>query len=178
MSETPTQQLTIQGITFQATLPYAAGHTLSENEAKVLNQTRVENLRNNFAKQVADAKEEAGEGAMSDEAIAALHEAFAKYDSEYMFSGTRQTRGPIDPVATRARKIAREMITEQARSKGMKVREWPEGQMDKFIDALLLKRPDITEEAKRQVETSKALASDVLGDLEVPASGDSQSAAA
>ena len=40
--------ISISGQAFDVSTPYAAGHTLTEAEAKVLNQTRAENIGNNF----------------------------------------------------------------------------------------------------------------------------------
>ena len=41
--------ITIQGVEFTVASPYAEGHTITEAEAKALNQVRAENIRNNCA---------------------------------------------------------------------------------------------------------------------------------
>ena len=62
MSESNT--ITIQGESFSVDMPYSEGHVCTSTQAGALNQTRAENLRNNFAssvKKAAAAADEAGE---------------------------------------------------------------------------------------------------------------------
>ena len=51
--------VTIAGLAVELSTPYAAGHTLNEAEAKTLNQVRIENIRNNSAKAVKEAGDDA-----------------------------------------------------------------------------------------------------------------------
>lgn len=90
-----TKSITIQGIAFNAPSPYVAGHVLTEVESEVLNQTFAENLRNNFAPQVKDAKATNGEK-LSSTVIDALQDEFELYAKSYQF-GVRRV-GEIDPV--------------------------------------------------------------------------------
>lgn len=109
MSES-TRTITIQGYDFVATMPYLAGHVVSDAEAKALNQVRAENLRNNFASKIKAAKGEA-EG-LTEEQLAELTAAFAEYDATYEFTlasvggGKRET----DPVQAEAMRIAKSLI--------------------------------------------------------------------
>lgn len=96
--------ISISGEAFEVSAPYAAGHTLNEAEAKVLNQTRAENIGNNFRADVKKALE-SGDPA----AIATVRSALAEYDSAYQFSMT-QARTPIDPIEAEAFKIAKEVV--------------------------------------------------------------------
>jgi len=94
-------QITIQGKQFEVSSPYVAGPwTLTEGEAHTLNQTRHENVRNNFAKKV---KEWNG----TDD----LQAQVSKYDEEYEF-GVRGEGGGTsrDPVEVEARGLARAAI--------------------------------------------------------------------
>jgi hypothetical protein len=50
------EDVTIAGEVFKIDTPYTEGHTCTAGEASALNQVRHENLRNNFAKKVKDAK--------------------------------------------------------------------------------------------------------------------------
>ena len=52
-----TKEITIAGQTFAVLQPYAEGHTITEAEAKALNQVRAENVRNNMAGKVKAAAE-------------------------------------------------------------------------------------------------------------------------
>lgn len=87
--------ITIQGYEFDAPSPYAEGHVMLANEASALNQTFAENLRNNFAKTVATAKEANGDKLPAD-VITALHAEFDDYAANYQF-GVRRP-GEVDPV--------------------------------------------------------------------------------
>ena len=92
----------IQGLEFSVPAPYNPGpHELTEGEAKTLNQTLAENLRNNFA------------GKMKDGAIpeAELDSKFAEYAASYAF-GVRAGGGggSRDPVEVEAMNLARDAI--------------------------------------------------------------------
>ena len=56
--EVQTKSITVQGFTLSVPVPYAEGHTLTEAEAAVLNQTLAENLRNNFGSQIKKSRED------------------------------------------------------------------------------------------------------------------------
>jgi hypothetical protein len=93
-------QITIQGQTFRVPIRYAAGHTLTEGEASALNQTLHENLRNNFARKVA----EGSEAGIPQET---LQQQLDDYANDYQF-GVRTGGGGFrgDPVMTMAMNIA------------------------------------------------------------------------
>ena len=158
------QSVKIQGVEFTASSPYEDGHTLNAAEAAVLNQTRAENLRNNFATQVKAAKETHGE-TLPDNVMADLQAAFTAYDESYEFHGRRVSRATVDPVRKEALKIARAVVMEALRSKKYDIKTLPEGKMDELIESVLTKQPQITEEAKRRVEAKKSIATDALEGL-------------
>lgn len=119
----------IDGISFLIRQPYEAGHVLTEIEAKVLNQTRSENVGNNVRQTVKDMK--AGEGKFEqagpqDEAaiIAFVTEFDAEYEFKSVSEGGRTSR---DPYETEARKIAKELIKTSLAAKGRKLTDVPEG---------------------------------------------------
>ena len=119
-----TKKIIVQGVEFDATLPYAEGHVLTGPEARALNQTRLENLRNNFAPIVKLSKE-GGEGAIPE---ADLPAKFAEYEAAYSFSnpgtGARQT---LDPIEREARNIARDIIKAGLAEKGRTWNQVPDG---------------------------------------------------
>lgn len=106
----------IAGVEFTAPYKYAAGHALTEIEAKVLNQTRFENLRNNFASTV-KASAEGKEGAVPADQLASK---FAEYEASYEFAqpgtGTGATR--LDPIEREAVSIATDIVKEKMRTLG------------------------------------------------------------
>lgn len=116
-----TKPLTIQGLTFHAPIRYSAGHVLTDVEAKVLNQTLAENLRNNFADTVKAAIEKAGDKALVD--MAELRAEFATYAAEYTFAAGpgRGPRPAADPVGAEAFRLAKADVEAAIRAKGHKV---------------------------------------------------------
>lgn len=154
------KEITIAGKLFSVTQPYAAGHALTEGEAKALNQVRCENIRNNMATAVKKGVEEK----KSDAEIAEL---VAKYDAEYVFavSGAGAPR-VTDPFERECISLARAELTRRIKEKGGKVAD-----MDK--DALNAKiaewaaHPKIKEAAKKSLAL-KASVTAGLGDLGEP----------
>lgn len=105
-------QITIAGKSFEVSSPYVPGtHDLTEGEAHTLNQTRHENIRNNFAKKV----KEAGDGVSLED----LQSQVSAYDEKYEF-GVRGTGEGVsrDPVETEARNGARAAIRAALKERG------------------------------------------------------------
>lgn len=156
-----TQELTVQGMIVTIVAPYAEGHSLTDAEASALNQLLAENVRNNTSGFIAKRRKELAEAAGVDvgsfelppDEIAELSAKVVQYAAEYTFSGRRTPRTHIDPVQRESERIARDMITAALRAKGKKVKELPEGHLDKLISELLDKKPAIREEAKRRIDT-------------------------
>lgn len=165
--------ITIQNLQFEASAPYAAGHAINENEATALNQTRVENLRNNFAGTIKAkleeiSKEDPARTELSAEEIDELKEKFAEYDAEYTFQGKRiGTRAPVDPVAREANKMAKETITAALKAKNIDPKNLVEGRLESLIKEYLDKNPQVTEEAKARVAAVKTLAADALEGIDL-----------
>lgn len=114
-NQTSLKSLMIAGVTFEAPYKYAAGHVLNEAEARTLNQTRFENLRNNFASKVKAAN--LPEGA---EAPADLVAKFAEFEAAYEFSvpGTGGGTVKLDPIEREAHALAKEIIKNALANKG------------------------------------------------------------
>lgn len=120
MAETENvKTIRIADVEFTAPFKYSAGHVLTEIEAKVLNQTRFENLRNNFASTV-KASLEGKEGAVPQSELQAK---FAEYEAQYEFSqpGTGGTKAALDPVEREAVSIATDILKEKFKAAG---RSW------------------------------------------------------
>lgn len=95
--------ITILGEKFEITAPYAEGQTLTAVEARVLNQTRAENIGNNLRKVVKEAQEKND--------LSGVAEKVAAFDAEYTFSMPGQSAPRIvDPVEREALKLAREYV--------------------------------------------------------------------
>lgn len=177
LSEAPATSgtITIQGLEFSVDYPYKAGTIdLTPGEASALNQTRAENLRNNFAAQIKRALDEYRETNKIPETEELsstvldkdeLDKDFAEYAKAYEF-GVRNLGGggriPTDPVEREAYKIATEKVREALKARNVKLTSVSKEQMSDMVEAVIAKYPDITEEAKRRVSAVSAI---VIEDL-------------
>ena len=169
--ETPTSEIAIAGINFQAPNPYVAGHALRENEAGVMNQTLHENLRNNFASTVKEAKTKAEENG-GDVDTAALQTQFIEYIKDYDF-GVRRAGGAriADPVEREAMKLAREKVRQALQKKGVKPADVGAEKITELARGVIEKYPQYMEIAKANVAARESLGDDL--DIQV---GQSQAA--
>lgn len=157
----------IDGEAFEVTAPYEAGHTLTEIEAKVLNQVRSENIGNNLRQQIKDAKE-------AGKTIDELRALVAAYDSEYVFTtpGAGGGSRSLDPVEREARAIARDYIKGKLAETGCKLTKAPEGYTDEEWKAKVEENVEkvasnekVLAEAKKRVAAKKKVLEGELEDL-------------
>ena len=121
MTEVATKEITIAGQTFAVAQPYAAGHTITEAEARALNQVRAENIGNNSRAKI---KEMIEAGSPQDEIAAFV----AEKDAEYVFTaGNIGESRKLDPYEREAEKIARELVKAKLAETGRKLTVAPEG---------------------------------------------------
>lgn len=158
--------ISISGQAFEVNAPYLAGHVLNEAEAKVLNQTRAENIGNNFRSDVKKAVE-SGDAAALEEVKRKL----AEYDANYQFSMT-QARTPIDPIEAEAIRIAKEYVKAKIAEKyGVTLKKYfemdeaNEGKYEASVEKVA-GQEDILKEAKKRVAAKKKVL-DIGADLEV-----------
>lgn len=166
--------ITIQGLTFPITSPFAEGHPLTATEAAALNNLRGENLRNNFAARIkallgatADRAERTA-AELTDEEKTQLAIDFAAYDAQYTLSGKRSAKAPVDPVEREATRIAKEQVDAALRRKGIEKKALAEGQYDNYVGQLLERNPAIRDEARAYIARlrdvgANAVADDLLG---------------
>lgn len=145
----------ISGVIFQVPSRYTEGHSLTAPEAAALNQVLAENLRNNFAEKVKAALKS---GDFSDEDEHKLQLEFAEYASEYEFNRKRKVKTHNDPVVKEARKLAKQLVTEQARKKNIDLKSLASGRMDELVAQLLDKNPGIMDEARERIASVKRVA--------------------
>ncbi len=165
------KEITIAGHAFPVLQPYAAGHVVTEAEAKALNQVRAENIRNNMASKVkaAFATEDRKEDDPTPETIADL---VAAYDNAYEFTlaSVGAGRKPTDPVEAEALKIARAIFADWASSKKLTVKAVKEKIGEDAYNAKLAEiaeRAETVKEAKRRVEQRTKQASAALDDMDL-----------
>lgn len=162
--------LKIAGLHFSLSrpIPFHTGHVLTEAEASVLNQTWVENLRNNFAAKVKAAVDaipaEEKTNGIPEGLLTALQTEFNTYASTYTF-GIRAPKAHVDPIEHLAQKIAKEAISTRLRERKIDIKSISAEKMQEYITSYLAKYPDARKEAKRRLDAMrKAVAAD-LDDL-------------
>lgn len=162
---TPRESYTIAGETFKVPMPFVAGHTITDGEADSLNQTLAENVRNNLAKKVKEAKD--GGSFDAEEFQLSLDE----YVNDYEF-GVRTGGGgrSADPLRSEFYDLARAKVKEKLKAngqlKGRKAAEitalvdqyWNSGSPVPAAQA-------VYDLAVRRVKERQELADSALGDL-------------
>lgn len=153
-------QIKIAGHDFNIEDRYAEGHTLTANEAAALNQTRRENVRNNFASKVKKVVEEGGD-------VTSLQSDFDTFANGYEF-GARVVGGAStasrDPVMTEARALARKAIDAALKAEGRSRKDIAEEKYKAAVEQLA-QREDIMEQARTIAEQKKAVANVSLNEL-------------
>lgn len=156
-----TEQITIAGEVFSAPVRYSEGHELTAGEASALNQTYHENLRNNFAKKVKEAKE----AGSFDQAH--FQSEFDGYAAEYQF-GVRTGGGggaTRDPVMAEAMRIAKSNLTMLLKQNGEKISDYEASTITEAVKSLIETDPAILELAKTRLEEQRTIASKSHGNL-------------
>ena len=141
-----TKTKTIDTLNFEISQPYTEGHTISAIEAKVLNQTRSENIGNNVRAKV---KEMRAAGSSVEDITAHV----ASVDAEYIFTSARVAAGAkLDPYEKEAVTIARGLLRNHLAQDGRKLNTAPEGTAQEDWDAL------VQSEVDRIATTSEVIA--------------------
>ena len=147
-----TQTVTIQSESFTISAPYLEGHTITEVEAKVLNQTRCENICNNQRKTIKAAKEE---GSFD---LKVARKAVAAYDAAYSFAtGGPAVRRTLDPIQKEARAIARNVLATKLREAGKKMKDQDKDKLATAIEKWA-EHPEIIAAATTVVKEREKLA--------------------
>ena len=166
-SEAPRHDITIQGIIFSAAQLYDEGHELSPVEAGVLNQTRDENLRNNYAAKIKAALKEAKVDAVSDlpeDVVSSLVAAFPGFEEGYEF-GSRGGAREVDPVRKQALILATDKVKEALKGKGHKLSEVGAEKIRELAENAIDKNPAFLAKAEQVVAARKAASDDLSVDL-------------
>lgn len=157
----------IDGDSYEISQPYEAGHTITEIEARVLNQTRSENIGNNVRKTLKELKETAEAEGWGEKKLAnALTKAVAEADEGYEFTAAAaRASQKLDPVEKEARKKARALIKDHLAETGRKLTVPPEGMSQEEWDEKIEQQtdqiaslPEVIEAARQDVEARQARA--------------------
>lgn len=137
-----TRNITIQGVIFPVTSPYAAGPCeLSEAEANALNQVRAENIRNNFASKMKKKRDELEldkDAPFPQEVVDGFATELAAYDESYEFTlaSAGGGRAPVDPIEKEAIKLAKSAIQAHLSAQGVTVKAYKEVNEDQYNDTV------------------------------------------
>jgi uncharacterized protein YnzC (UPF0291/DUF896 family) len=128
---------------FEVTLPYAVGHAINEAEARVLNQTRRENLGNNFRAKVRAHLDSVKAGDKPEFTEDELRAQFAELDANYVFTVANvAAAAKLTPEEREARKLAREYLKGELEKAGRKIGDAPEGMSDEDWKAVIEEEVD------------------------------------
>ncbi len=119
---------TINGMQFEISAPYAEGHVVSAIEARVLNQTRAENIGNNARAKIKEMQEAGNSESEILDYVAGVDQNY-----EFTAAGVSASRR-LDPVEREANKIARELLKAHLAQSGRKLTVAPEGLTDEEWD--------------------------------------------
>lgn len=174
MTETALKEITIAKQVFSIPQPFVAGHVLTEGEAKALNQTFAENIRNNMAKAVTVAYGEAPTEELNPSTIAKV---VSDYAGSYQFTvGTVGAARVTDPLEVECRKIARQLLSDALKAKGISITKVPEEVRNAKI-AELAGRENVVKQAKKNLDQRAKMAESVLDGLDLGESGDEPASA-
>ena len=144
--------ITIQSESFTISTPYSEGHPITAVEARVLNQTWLENIANSQRKAIKEAKEE---GTFD---LKVARKAVADYAAEYSFAtGVPAGRRTLDPIQKEARAIARNLISAKLKDAGKKMKDQDKAKLATAVDQWA-EHPKVIAAATKVVKEREELA--------------------
>lgn len=148
-----TREVTIAKQTFTVSLPFEAGHTLTEGEAKALNQTRTENISNSLRKKLTDLLGDEP----SAEALAEANTMVQELDASYEFTVANASGGRrvADPLEKECRAVARAYVSQKLKEAGTTAKEKGKEWMDEAIEKVASNEKIIALAKKRIADRAK-----------------------
>lgn len=160
---TPRETYTIAGEAFTIAQPFSEGHVLTAGQAGALNQVFAENMRNNLAGKVREAKEANTFDAQVFQAQ--LDDYMAEYEFGVRTGGGGRTS---DPVQAEAMALARDAVRRAIVKKGHKLADVKASTVTELARGVLAKGDAVADQilatARARVEASKGLDIDI-GDV-------------
>jgi len=164
--DAPRRDITCQGLILSAHLPYDEGHELTLYESQAMNQTRCENLRNNFASNIQKACKEAkveNAAELSDEVKAQLQHDFETYSEAYEFGARGSVT--VDPVRAQAIQLAIGKVKEALKKKGHRLSEIGADKIKEMAESAVDTKPAFMERAEKIIAMKRLAAEDLAVDL-------------
>lgn len=146
----------ISGLIFDLEPRYAEGHQCTAAEANALNAQMRESVRNNFAQRIKAARE----GGLDE---ATIREMYATYVANFSFSDKVPNRQPHNKVRQIAEEMAATMARQLLGQRGLKFEDFDKHRQAAMIERILRDRPQLLEEAQRQLDVKRQAAAAALG---------------
>lgn len=161
--QTPRKEITIKEVVLKVISPFTEGMVLTAEQANVLNQTLAENLRNNFAPVVSQAKEASGGADKVN--VADLQNQLNDYTKEYAFGARRQAGVAVNPVERIALGLAKDAVKKGLKKKGLEPKDYSAEQMTQMAKDAVARYPHFMEQANAIHEAKKAAGAETLIDI-------------
>lgn len=154
------KEITVQGVLVEVSQPYKEGDSITEAEARALNQVRAENIGNNCRAKIKEMVESAGGD--TDKIAADARALVAEKDKDYIFTlasvGGGATR--LDPLTKECRALARQYVNSKIKEKDMTQKEYLEANGDDAIKNLVIQvseNEQIVALAKKNLKNREAI---------------------
>jgi len=161
-----TKTISVSGVEVVISTPYAAGHTITEAEAKALNQTRAENIGNNFRKRIKAAQDGDAGAEPLDKILADL----AAYDASYQFTlaSTGGSRSTMTPLEKETNRVAKGWLVAKLKEAGSSLKKYTDEKGEDFVAGKLAEiagSEAIIAQAKKNLANAQKSAEAVSVDL-------------
>ena len=167
-ADATSHNITVMTMLFPTRQIFEEGHVLTAVEAGVLNQTRDENLRNNYSAKIKQEMKDAKvktPGELADEIKADLLAKFPTFEEAYEF-GSRGGAREVDPVRKQAILFATVAVKKSISKKGMKLSDVGVEKIRELAEAAIDKYPKFMEKATKVVAARDEAAQDLDIDIE------------
>lgn len=155
------RKLTISEREFTIPQPFAAGHVCTEGEAKALNQTYAEAIRNNMASKVKIAFGDSPTEELNPSTIEAV---IAAYAAGYEFTiANVSTKVTMSPVEKEARKIAATLLDARLAEKSLSKKKIGAEKYEELLGQIA-EKDGVVAAAKKAIKAREELAKSALGD--------------
>lgn len=171
-SETAVSARSVNGLSVNIAAPYAAGHVLTEGEAKQMNQVLAENVLNNVRKKIgAGVTEGEGDTATTREMTADEAQALIDaYLTTYEPGARAEGAGPrvVDPIEREGRKMAADKVREILKERGLKTKDVD---FKELSDQLFTANQDVFLAEAKKIVKAREKSAEAAGALDISALG-------
>lgn len=159
------RSIQIKHYQFTVSEPFAEGTVIDGPTATAINALRAENIRNNWAKRLAQELDKLPSGeSLSPERLRELQAELTVYDARYRFAPRGGLGQRPAALAAEARAIAEERVAAQARQAGVEGLVPGSAEFEALVDGQA-ELPVVQAEARRRIAERRQLADETLEEL-------------